>query len=374
MPGLGHRSALACLASALACLVIPSLAHAKGRVHVVAAGETLWTIARQYGCPVSKLSELNRLDNNLIHPGQELELPPCDGVAVPPPSPTMTSAAPRSAAKLDASTSPAALLKIEHEVVAGDTLGKIAAKYGVKVEELRARNGIEDDAIFAGQKLLVTGGNKVDVANLAPIRPPSTTGQSLGSPAHGKLTAATRLPDDRSYFVRRTERRWGTSQAVHHIRAAARKVRSKFPRVHRLAVGDLSVKRGGKITLHNSHQSGRDVDLGFYYRKKPKEYPEEFVRATRKNIDIKATWLLLETLARTSTSPNGVERMFLSYETQEILYQLAVDEGIERQKLDWMFQYPNGTGAQTGLIRHWPNHEDHIHVRFACPKDDAGCR
>ena len=39
-------------------------------------------------------------------------------------------------------------------------------------------------------------------------------------------------------------------------------VRARFPTVHTLAIGDLSVKQGGAITQHRSHQSGRDVDIG----------------------------------------------------------------------------------------------------------------
>jgi LysM repeat protein len=324
---------------------------------VVEAGDSLWTIAQRHGCDVAELTEVNRLEGTTIQPGQRLELPMCDGRSAPSSGPQRTLAV----ASADRGS------RVEHEVVSGDTLGKLATRYRVSIDELRERNGLDGDRIVAGQKLVITG------PPAAPARPPTVTGQSRGHPADGRLQRATRLPDDRAYFIRRPDRRWGTSQAVHHVRAAARAVRREFPRIHKLAVGDLSIQRGGKITLHNSHQSGRDVDLGFYYRRKPRQYPEEFVRATRGNIDFAATWLLLETLAKTASAANGVERMYLSYTTQRILYDIAVERGVPGPTLDWMFQYPHGEGTASGLIRHWPNHEDHIHVRFACPADDDGC-
>ena len=32
--------------------------------------------------------------------------------------------------------------------------------------------------------------------------------------------------------------------------------------------------------------------------------------------------------------------------------------------LGFLFQYPRGKDALVGLVRHWPHHADHMHVRF----------
>jgi hypothetical protein len=50
-------------------------AAAKGRYHVVAAGETLYSISRRYDTTVDRLVKLNRLDADLtIRPGQKLRV------------------------------------------------------------------------------------------------------------------------------------------------------------------------------------------------------------------------------------------------------------------------------------------------------------
>lgn len=46
-----------------------------------------------------------------------------------------------------------------HTVVAGETLWGIAQKYGVTVDEIKAKNGLSDNTIFVGQKLVIKGGS-----------------------------------------------------------------------------------------------------------------------------------------------------------------------------------------------------------------------
>jgi D-alanyl-D-alanine carboxypeptidase len=59
----------------------------------------------------------------------------------------------------------------------GDTLGAIAARYGVSVEAIAAANGIADPAsIQVGQVLVVPGGEEPD-----PTQPPATGGQTPNS-------------------------------------------------------------------------------------------------------------------------------------------------------------------------------------------------
>jgi murein endopeptidase len=161
---------------------------------------------------------------------------------------------------------------------------------------------------------------------------------------------------------------------VSHIQASIEHVRQRFPRVHRVAVGDLSAKFGGLLSGHFSHQSGRDVDLGLYYRKRPLEYPQRFTRASGDNLHFRATWALLEALAATISDPEGVEWILLDYRVQRTLYSWLQRHGVNREALGRMFQYPHGPDAKVGLVRHFPGHDNHLHVRFKCPATDQYCQ
>jgi murein endopeptidase len=151
-------------------------------------------------------------------------------------------------------------------------------------------------------------------------------------------------------------------------------LRDQFPDVHVLAIGDLSAEHGGPITEHHSHQSGRDADLGLIYNEVPQGFPQNFVRATEDNLDAEATLALVRELADTAADNGGVQVMFLDFQVQGILYRWAKQHGVDEDTLDHLFQYPHGRGASEGLVRHEPNHDNHLHVRFKCPRGDSACR
>lgn len=201
-----------------------------------------------------------------------------------------------------------------------------------------------------------------------------TRGQSIGAPWAGELRNATRLKSGDGYHLRRPYRAYGTRTMVSHLRRAIKDTLRSHPKAHVLAIGDLSAEAGGWISDHSSHRSGRDVDLGLFFRKQPAGYPESFVDANDKNLDRAATWALLRNLAVTEDEDGGVQVIFLDFEVQGILYHWAKEAGVSEKRLNRMFQYPHGRGASAGLVRHEPNHRDHLHVRFQCPKADRNCR
>mgnify|MGYP001770945209 CR=1 FL=1 len=106
-------------------------------IHVVQPGETLFAIAKRYGTTVEALVQANQIaDPSLIFAGQRLIIP---GGQAPPPHPQTT----------------------EYLVQVGDTLRGIAARFGVQPEAIARLNGITNpDLIIAGQTLLIpVGGN-----------------------------------------------------------------------------------------------------------------------------------------------------------------------------------------------------------------------
>ncbi len=319
-------------------------------VHVVSKGQTLWVIARAYGCEVSDLTRANNLGSGqVIRPGQKLRIPQCSGSGK------------RSKGSSRRS------LELVHHVASGDTLGHIAKRYDTSVAAIKKKNRLSSDLIRPGQELRVVPGAD---GSGRPIK-----GQSIGSPHRGHLAHATQLPRGRGYYRRRPYRAYGTNSLVYHVQQVVNVVRGRYPRVHALAIGDLSAKRGGTLEPHVSHQSGRDVDLGFYFNRKPKDYPKSFALATAKNLNFPATWTMLRTLYSTTNLDGGVERIFMDYSVQKLIYEWAKKHKVSQVTLNRMFEYPHGRGSKPALIHHDAGgHDDHFHVRFKCPKGDKGCR
>lgn len=318
------------------------------RFHTISSGETLWDIARGYGCEVDAVKRANKLDGNMIRPGQKLAIPRCTGKA-----------------SKQGGGGAGGRTVLTHYVMSGDTLIDIAKRYDTTVKDIQRRNKLSGSMIRPGQRLRVVVGKD---GRGRPI-----PGQSVGESDKGKLINGMQLPRGPGYYRRRPDRAWGANHTIFHIRRAISVVRARFPKIHDLAIGDISRRTGGKLAQHKSHQSGRDADIGFYYTKRPKGYPRSFVEGTGKNLDMRATWAMLSAFADTARSPGGVEKMFLDYDLQKLFYEWAMKRGVDKSKLERMFQYPHGRGTSSGIIRHEPGHSGHVHVRFKCPEGDKAC-
>lgn len=200
------------------------------------------------------------------------------------------------------------------------------------------------------------------------------SGQSLGAPWAGRLRNAAELDGGPGYYIRRPWRAFGTTAMVETIQRIVSDVADRFYDTHPIAIGDLSAAQGGHISDHSSHQSGRDVDIGLIFTQKPAGYPDSFVVGTADNLDLEATFVLVEEFARTANEPAGVQVIFLDYKVQRLLYRWALDNGESPEYLAKLFQFPHGRGESLGIVRHEPNHADHLHVRFRCPPSDSICR
>ena len=111
-------------------------------VHVVRRGDSLERIARRYGATVEGLRRENGLGSSLIHPGQSLRV---------------SGAAPADPAAGGSREAPAAEAAAVHVVRRGDSLERIASRYGATVERLRRANGLGSSLIHPGQSLRVPG-------------------------------------------------------------------------------------------------------------------------------------------------------------------------------------------------------------------------
>ncbi|MBN1937524.1 MAG: LysM peptidoglycan-binding domain-containing protein [Anaerolineae bacterium] len=129
-------------------------------IHVVRTGDTLYSIARQYGVTVEALAYLNKITNpSRIYVGQQLIVP--RGSVQP--TPTPATPAPT------ATPAPGGTLPIVYVVQRGDTLYSIARRYGTTVQAIATLNNIVNPArIYAGQRLTIYAGS-------APVPTPTPT-------------------------------------------------------------------------------------------------------------------------------------------------------------------------------------------------------
>ncbi|MGE3911900.1 MAG: LysM peptidoglycan-binding domain-containing protein [Chloroflexota bacterium] len=107
--------------------VAPS-AQPQPLVRKVAEGDTIRSIAAEYSVSMSTILASNRLDNpDLIQPGQELVIPPVDGVVA--------------------------------DVKQGETLAQVAERYGVKVEDVAQANALTADSerVVPFERIIVPG-------------------------------------------------------------------------------------------------------------------------------------------------------------------------------------------------------------------------
>lgn len=175
----------------------------------------------------------------------------------------------------------------------------------------------------------------------------------------GDLSGGEKLEAGDGYYLRRPQRAYGAPAVVEYVRHAVAEVRALYPDVHDLAIGDLSAEHGGALAGHVSHRTGHDVDVGFYFRHAPHGF-----EAAGDDLDLAATWALVTAFAQTADASDGVQIMFLDYGVQKRLYDWARAHGTPDDQLAFVLQYPAGREAASGLVRHWPNHANHLHVRF----------
>lgn len=121
-----------------------------------------------------------------------------------------------------------------------------------------------------------------------------------------------------------------------------------------LFVGDLGQPRGGPApTGHASHQTGLDVDLWFA----PPSVLQSasMVDAARKQASPRFTAEVAHVVELAASSPD-VERIFLNPLLKRALCERTTGDRRWLQK-----------------VRPWWGHDDHFHVRLACPADSPEC-
>lgn len=185
---------------------------------------------------------------------------------------------------------------------------------------------------------------------------PSLGSISIGQPNSGALLNGRRAEASELFTLVDPQHAWGSEETLGYLSAAIRKVHERFPDSAPLSLGHVSGERGGPLRPHVSHQSGRDVDISFYYLDSARWY----LRATEKNLDLPRTWAFVRALV----SETDVEMILIDHGVQAWIRRYALDQGEDAQWIEALFQ---GKGALRPIVRHAPGHATHIHVRFFNP-------
>ena len=112
------------------------------RIHAVRPGETMTSIAKNYGTTIDQLAEWNDgMDPASLQAGQKLKL----------------YAANKTASKGDTEQPAKTSKRTIYKVRSGDTLSSIADKYGVSLSRLKKANHLRRNTITKGKRLVIPG-------------------------------------------------------------------------------------------------------------------------------------------------------------------------------------------------------------------------
>ena len=249
---------------------------------------------------------------------------------------------------------------------------KTTARHPAEVRDEQRRKALQTKASNSHQKQKTAPplpdeaeeslGNWLDFLADLPSR-------SIGKASRGSLSHGRFLPKKGVGYRRKNDKAaYGTDESIAIVLWACLEISRLYPGTVPVVIGDLSTETGGKLRPHSSYQSGRDVDIGYYFTdNRPVRH---FMTATSKNLDIEKTWTFFELLLST----DKIQYMFVDYRVQRYLFREAQRRGWQEDELSSLFEAPLGARKKGGIIRHIRGHRHHVHVRFHCPEGDTECR
>lgn len=185
--------------------------------------------------------------------------------------------------------------------------------------------------------------------------PESLGSLSVGFADAGRIINAVPFPEGPLWTVVSPAQAYGLRETVDAVMKAIQVVEERHPGSPRIRVNHISLKDGGYMRPHQSHQSGRDVDLAFYYRG---DIPPSF-RGKRENVmDMSRNWALIRAFAEHT----DVQVILVDRKLQKLLAAQALREGEDAAWVDSIFKGPKA------LVKHARHHRDHFHVRLVAPR------
>ena len=194
--------------------------------------------------------------------------------------------------------------------------------------------------------------------------------QSIGGPSSGKLAGGVPMMDGPGRMMKMIG--WKSFATANTVAVLDKVLRQWSSAGHKqpVLVGNMSSRNGGRLKPHSTHQSGRDVDLG-YPQKLPSGEELNWRVMTKQNLDAKECWALMQMLVQTGQ----IEVIYVDREIQKVLHDYAVANGLmSKATLKQWMEYPSPTGSGSPVIQHVKGHADHMHARFKCQPHETQCK
>lgn len=203
--------------------------------------------------------------------------------------------------------------------------GDLGSQTRSAIRSFQQRQGLKVDGIVGSQTesaLVAAGASPPLGGTVAPI--------PAKRPAHPNVNTPLPRSGPGFYSYKPVSQQYGLPETIQALQAIGSAWQRAHPQGPRLGIGDISLRGGGPIRGHVSHQKGVDVDIHLVRndgREEPTRYqlPQYSRAMTQELINlIRANGIL------------GVRYIF--------------------------FNDPKATG-----VKPWPNHDNHLHVRFIAP-------
>ncbi|MBL8953471.1 MAG: penicillin-insensitive murein endopeptidase [Myxococcaceae bacterium] len=218
----------------------------------------------------------------------------------------------------------------------GDIDGIFGRRTAAAVRAFQQAQGIRVDGIAGTETAgkLRNVGDTFEGGNTTPVNP-----ARVKSPAEirqlNNTRVDTQLPD-RGYGFQgyySGSKRWGTERTIETIRTAAARYHEATGQTMR--VGDISLRGGGDIDGHASHETGRNVDIDM-------AFSDGRTDIERNRNSVNATW----------RSPH-YDRAATRRMIQEI----------KRVNPNIVVLFNDPVLVREGLTRAYPNHDNHLHLQ-----------
>lgn len=204
--------------------------------------------------------------------------------------------------------------------------------------------------------------------------PYSLMSLSIGCPNDGWQLRAKRLKPSRNIKIKSgsDERSYGHPALILMLERSAKDLQRAAPGSI-LVVGDISTARGGPLSGHRSHQSGRDADVMFYVldangKSAMLDHCVKFggngqaLDDSGLAFDDRRNWLLVQSWVRDRRA--GLSHIFVSRPLRQRLLSYAANQAA----------YAKYVPEAAALLKQPEDaepHDDHFHVRISCPRDQS---